>query len=95
LLPILFFALLVSGATTTLRALMALSLAVGPPSPAPVGAAISVRPQVFGAALDDLWYRFRVREIGGDFRIISDTQRAVHRIIVIVIILAGIIGVKQ
>ncbi len=64
-------ALVVFVVAARLEAAMSVSLAASPPGPAPVGTVISWKAQVDGAG-SDLWYRFRVREPGGSFRMIRD-----------------------
>jgi hypothetical protein len=61
----------VGGAAVRLSA-TALSLAADPPSPAPVGTMITWSAQVLEASSSDLWFRFRAREAGGEFRVIRD-----------------------
>jgi hypothetical protein len=51
---------------------MGVSLAASPPGPAPVGTMITWTAQASDAVSGDLWYRFRVREPGGGFRMIRD-----------------------
>lgn len=55
-----------------LEASVGVKLAADPAGPAMVGTMITLSPELSGLASTDLWYRFRVREAGGDFRTIRD-----------------------
>jgi hypothetical protein len=62
----------IGAAAARLPAAPAVLLAAYPPSPAPVGTMITWSAQVLGAASSNLWFRFRAREAGGEFRVIRD-----------------------
>ncbi len=70
--PALFLALALAGAAARLEAAMTVTLDASPPGPAPVGTMIAWTAEVAGAGSSDLWYRFRVRDPGGAFRVIRD-----------------------
>lgn len=70
-LRILALAAAVGGAAARLSA-TAPFLAADPPSPAPVGTMITWSAQVLGVPSSSLWFRFRAREAGGEFRLIRD-----------------------
>jgi arylsulfate sulfotransferase len=62
----------VSGVAARLPAQTAPSLVADQPSPAPVGTMITWSAQVPETSPSDLWFRFRAREAGGEFRVIRD-----------------------
>lgn len=70
--PVLLVAVLIGGDTSRLEAAMVASVVPGIASPAPVGTPVTWSAQIEGASPANLWYRFRVREEGGEFRIIRD-----------------------
>jgi arylsulfate sulfotransferase len=72
LLRALILAAVVSGAAGKLLAATVVSLVADPPSPTPVGTMIALSAQVDEAPVGDLWFRFRAREAGGEFRTIRD-----------------------
>ena len=49
-----------------------LSLTADPPGPAPVGTMITWSAQVLEGSSSNVWFRFRAREAGGQFRVIRD-----------------------
>jgi hypothetical protein len=51
---------------------MNVTLVPSQPSPAPLGTMITWSGSVSGAAAGTIWYRFRVRELGGNYQIIRD-----------------------
>ncbi len=65
---ILFF----GGIAARLQGAIGVSLTAEPPGPAPVGTMITWSALVSDVGSGNLWYRFRVRELGGDFRVIRD-----------------------
>jgi hypothetical protein len=71
-LQILALAAAVGGPAAGLPAAPTVSLAAYPPGPAPVGTMITWSAQFLGASSSNLWFRFRAREAGGDFRVIRD-----------------------
>ncbi|HET8548481.1 MAG TPA: aryl-sulfate sulfotransferase [Bryobacteraceae bacterium] len=72
-LPTLFLWSLCTVAATPLAAELSVTLAPSLPSPAPVGTMITWEPRVSGAAAGSrLWYRYRERSPGRDFRVIRD-----------------------
>ena len=66
------FALTVGGGALRLEASIGVELAASPRSPESVGTMIRWTPEVSQSASDNLWYRFRVRELGGTFRTVRD-----------------------
>ena len=71
-LPILLFAIAAAVAVAApAEAAITVALEANPPTAAPVGTIVRWTGQVFGGS-DDVWYRFRVRERGGVFRMIRD-----------------------
>src|SRR5262252_4979464 len=71
-LRILALAAAIGGAGARLPAATTVSLVADPPGTAPVGTMITWSAQVGEAPSADLWYRFRAREAGGEFRMIRD-----------------------
>ncbi|MGI8988399.1 MAG: aryl-sulfate sulfotransferase [Bryobacteraceae bacterium] len=65
-------ALLAAGALPAMAPAMSLTLNPSAPSPEPVGTVITWTAMVSDAASGNLWYRFRARAIGQDFRMIKD-----------------------
>lgn len=53
-------------------AAMDVTLVAKTPGPVPVGVLVTFKAEVTGPRSGALWYRFRVREAGGDFRTIRD-----------------------
>src|ERR1700693_2107017 len=51
---------------------MTATLTPSQPSPAPLGTMITWSASVSDASSGTLWYRFRVRELGGSYQIIRD-----------------------
>ena len=64
--------LLTAGATPAAEAAMSVSLDSSIPAPAAVGAAVTWSANVSAASSGTLWYRFRVRLPGRDFRTVRD-----------------------
>ena len=71
-LSILILAAAAAGASAPLEAQMAVSLASSPPGPTTVGTIVRWTAEVSGGASANLWYRFRLREPDGAFRMIRD-----------------------
>lgn len=71
-LSILVLALASGAGAARLEASIDVTLAASPRSPEPVGTMIRWTAEVSSMASDNLWYRFRVREHGGAFRMIRD-----------------------
>ena len=68
--PLMLAALLCGSAR--LDAAMGVRVVADPPGPAPVGTMITWSPELSGSFSSDLWYRFRVRAVGGQFRMVRD-----------------------
>src|SRR5437870_4521140 len=66
-----FLALLLAAALE-LPAANVVTLSPSVPSPAPVGLMVTWTADVHDAGTDTLWYRFRTRRAGDDFRIVRD-----------------------
>jgi hypothetical protein len=64
--------LLFVAATPNLEAAMSVSLQPSVPSPAAVGTIVTWNAQVSNADSGTLWYRFRARRFGGDYRVVRD-----------------------
>jgi arylsulfate sulfotransferase len=70
-LPMLLFLIAAAGGGAPLEAAIEVVLEPNPASPAPVGTMVQWTAQVNGGSAD-LWYRFRVRQPEGEFRMIRD-----------------------
>src|SRR5262245_38538338 len=71
-LRVLVFSAALGGAAGPLSAATAVFLSADPPGPSAVGTMVAWSARVDEAPSSDLWYRFRVREAGGEFRTIRD-----------------------